>query len=267
MASLSRLLHPRPVLGCRSYSSFFSKPGGGRYFTSAKPPKSVVTASAKKSSREANSASEMAQNNKKEDSSAVVDVQLQPSAVSQTVETDGLRAPTSSSRMEPGNVGRSGDAALGEASKPRASGSLVHPILDEREFKLHQFFALHRPLLHLHDPQSLFRSSPPGPIDLLTPPSVRQTSTTPGLVPGSSLAEMAETPSEADAETARQISRALAINRIGSVVDWENTLRRLGYNVDLEPGRMSVKEQLASESEVALDSTKRKRRKKMKKHK
>lgn len=58
------------------------------------------------------------------------------------------------------------------------------------------------------------------------------------------------------------------MNRAGGVVDWENTLRRLGLDVEEEAERVGSKVQMEKEwQDVLMDSTKRKRRKKMKKHK
>lgn len=75
---------------------------------------------------------------------------------------------------------------------------------------------------------------------------------------------------DADADTARQLTRALTMNIAGGVYDWENTLRELGLDLSLEPTRISTQEQMDRdwhEHEALMDSTKRKRRKKMKKHK
>jgi len=68
-----------------------------------------------------------------------------------------------------------------------------------------------------------------------------------------------ETTPEADADTARLLARTLAMNAVSSAVSWEATLRRLGLNLseDATLGGPSIE----------LDSTKRKRRTKMKKHK
>jgi hypothetical protein len=57
------------------------------------------------------------------------------------------------------------------------------------------------------------------------------------------------------------------MNRARSVIEWEDTLRRLGLDVDNEPERKQTKELMAAEWRIEMDSTKRKRRKKMKKHK
>ena len=76
-----------------------------------------------------------------------------------------------------------------------------------------------------------------------------------------------ETSPEGDAETARQLSRALAVNKAGSTVAWEKALRMLGLDVEMELERVVMREQMEKDWEVMMDSTKRKRRKKMKKHK
>ena len=68
-----------------------------------------------------------------------------------------------------------------------------------------------------------------------------------------------ETTPEADADTARLLARTLAMNAVSSAVSWEATLRRLGLNMIEDPA-------LGGPS-IELDSTQRKRRKKMKKHK
>lgn len=70
---------------------------------------------------------------------------------------------------------------------------------------------------------------------------------------------------EADADTARQLARAMVVNRIGASMAWEGTLKRLG--LDVTEGRADEVRLAEAEFEVLMDSTKRKRRKKMKKHK
>ena len=65
---------------------------------------------------------------------------------------------------------------------------------------------------------------------------------------------------EADADSARQIGRAMVLNRVGNTVDWNGTLARLGLQGEAVPLPCDT-------ARIDLDSTKRKRRKKMKKHK
>jgi hypothetical protein len=66
---------------------------------------------------------------------------------------------------------------------------------------------------------------------------------------------------EADADTAQLLSRTLAMNTMSSMVSWDATLRRLGLN-PIESTALGDQG-----FTVELDSTQRKRRKKMKKHK
>ena len=118
-----------------------------------------------------------------------------------------------------------------------------HPMLSLHDLQLHHFFSLHRPLLLIGRPTAtLFESvhDVPAPHE-----------------PTRSM----DASMEADAETARQLSRCLVINRVGNVVDWESALAKLGYR---DSGIPSLESQLSS---ISMDSTKRKRRKKMKKHK
>lgn len=71
-----------------------------------------------------------------------------------------------------------------------------------------------------------------------------------------------EASADADADAARQLSRALVINRVGNVMNWDAALKRLGSDVMDGVGFVGQKS-----AGVVLDSTKRKRRRKMKKHK
>lgn len=84
-----------------------------------------------------------------------------------------------------------------------------------------------------------------------------------------------EASTEADADAARLLARALVINRVGGTIRWDETMRRLGWKgedskevltmpVDSPRGRSVA---LDGENVVDMDSVKRKRRKKMKKHK
>jgi hypothetical protein len=72
---------------------------------------------------------------------------------------------------------------------------------------------------------------------------------------------------EADAEAARQLSRAMTMSHAGGTVAWEETLRKLGLDVEKQGDRVGLQERMDREYEVVMDSVKRKRRKKMKKHK
>lgn len=76
---------------------------------------------------------------------------------------------------------------------------------------------------------------------------------------------------DGDAEAARQLHHAITVTRAGATVDWEETLKVLGIDVSQEPESVSLQEQCKQWdrewTEMLMDSTKRKRRKKMKKHK
>ncbi|KAI0636692.1 hypothetical protein C8Q77DRAFT_518513 [Trametes polyzona] len=134
----------------------------------------------------------------------------------------------------------------------------VHPRIHPQDLKLHQFFSLHRPLLTLSQPPSaLFESHS----SLFPAPP---TAAPEGAKYGN-LEESAEASPEADADAARQLARAMVVNRIGASLAWEDTLKRLG--LDVTSGRAEEVSMAEAEFELYMDSTKRKRRKKMKKHK
>ncbi|KAJ8473574.1 hypothetical protein ONZ45_g16249 [Pleurotus djamor] len=135
------------------------------------------------------------------------------------------------------------------------------------QFKLHQFFSLHRPLLLLSEPSTLLQTAPTkGPLyaskaapedSLPPPPPIGKYGTVFDDAPVFS--------TEADSETARQLMRSLTLNRAGGAVAWDETLQRLGLVTEVDPHTM---EQMKQDwNDVMMDSTKRKRRKKMKKHK
>ncbi|KAI0261376.1 hypothetical protein BC834DRAFT_845633 [Gloeopeniophorella convolvens] len=219
-----RFLRPIQVPSRRAYS-LFSKPPGGRFFNSSKPPK-VVPASTKQATRvEAGSAN-------------TTDPSQTASAAVSTPD-DALGSSTHST-----------PPVVPPLPAPPASLLASHPPLGAPDLRLHQFFSQHRPLVLAQPVDALFESvsslalgpAPP------TPPAE----------------ELPEATPEADADTARLLARALAMNAVSSSVSWEATLRRLG----LDPAAGREAENAALEGlAVELDSTKRKRRKKMKKHK
>ncbi|KAJ7172256.1 hypothetical protein C8R46DRAFT_142108 [Mycena filopes] len=257
MSAFARFLHPIPAAR-RSYSSFFSKPGGGRYFTSHKPAKPVV-----------------AVNNTKEQPASPPDAADSPPAQS---------GPTGSA---PNPLNPDDTPAMPSVASPPRLPTLVplaavrhpeglptHPMLEPEVFQLHQFFSIHRPLLLLADPTSILRS--PHPAQPLFPRQGYEShSRLPESPVGGSPAAM-ELPVDSDAEAARQLTRALTMTRAGATTSWENTLRRLGMDVDMAAADLRAVEwdqeweDILAEStgqDIRADSTKRKRRKKMKKHK
>ncbi|KIK57638.1 hypothetical protein GYMLUDRAFT_45800 [Collybiopsis luxurians FD-317 M1] len=227
MTSWTRIL--QSPASRRTSSYFSSKAGGGRYFNSTKPLS--APAAPKKSSN--------------------VDRPDSPSNGSGNQAVKATEEPSvvsSSSRRE--TLARSAVTEFAPST---------HPVIGDKDFKLHQFFSLHRPLLLLSNPPSIMYSSPPTSIFSLTsPPSA----------PASSPEISPETAAVSDAEAARTLSRAMTMNRAGATTMWEETLKRIGLDMNLEPERVGLQERLDKElQEVRLDSTKRKKRKKMKKHK
>ncbi|TFK42323.1 hypothetical protein BDQ12DRAFT_676013 [Crucibulum laeve] len=248
----------------RSYSSFFSsKSGGGRYFNSAKPPKTPVVPG--KSAPKSDSASEAAP----QDGAQASDPQnsLRPGNV--TAESQSSSAPSSSSPAS--------SAPNADNSVPHHHNSFAHlihhplqphPMINEKEFKLHQFFSLHRPLLLLSNPPSILES-PPANVSLFSSVAEqKQQQQQQNKQQASPFEEALDSSVDADAEAARQLTRAYTINKAGATMAWEDTLRRLGVDVTQDADRIGLQEQWNREwQEVMLDSTKRKRRKKMRKHK
>jgi hypothetical protein len=142
-----------------------------------------------------------------------------------------------------------------------------HPAMSPEDYKLHQFFSLHRPLLLHAQPTSAIFESPPQPLHLFAHPlSEGEVPRRPAYL--NTLEEPPEASPEADADAARHLARALVMNRVGSNLSWENTLTKLGLDGNTEEGRAQLAKEWAREWEIIhADSVKRKRKKKMKKHK
>ena len=249
MSAFARLLHA--PASHRTYSSFFfSKSGGGRYVNSARKSPTVTL-----------------KNNTNAD----------PSEVQKESGSGNKNAGASQNPITDSWQSSSGSASKDESSKTitssttdisnpfaELSNSLVPQlIITPKDLQTHQFFSLHRPLLLISQPTSIFRPVSPNYsiLDALLPPP---------LAPQNPLGfDPALEPSiDADAEAARQLTRALTMNKAGATVSWENTLKLLGLDVAQEVDRVNLQQQFDKEwREVMMDSTKRKRRKKMKKHK
>ncbi|KAG7092636.1 hypothetical protein E1B28_008978 [Marasmius oreades] len=265
MSSLTRFFHKfHTTRNIRAYSSFFSsKPGGGRYFNPAKPPK-VVPAASKRNNKpavdQATASPDTADDISTSNFSSGEHQHNHSSANNQTVEHDGNAVPKSDSTS----------TFTHSTTLPRGNTpSYPHPMIGDKDFKLHQFFSLHRPLLLLSNPSSVLAGPPPGTsIFSRSAPPPQETAnllSKSAVVPEDILSEVSY---EADAETARTLTRAMTIARLGSVVDWEATMQRLGLESHSESERAELKERLDKEyRDVVMDSVKRKRRKKMKKHK
>ncbi|KAF9484679.1 hypothetical protein BDN70DRAFT_83219 [Pholiota conissans] len=260
MSALSRFLN-LPA-SRRTYSSYFSsKSGGGRYFNSAKAPKVAVVAP------NANSTNANAKN----ESSASADSQQQQDGTTQASASSGSlgesQAP-SGSVSSPASEGVNSTVSNSSSDFSSASQLYVPPLsITAKDFKMHHFFSLHRPLLLLNEPASIFRGVAPNQPLFPSPPAPAFDAHT--HHPGLGLGETPYDPFvDADAEAARQLTRALTMARAESALSWEKTLKHLGLDVTKDADRVGLQERFEKDWEdVLMDSTKRKRRKKMKKHK
>ena len=130
--------------------------------------------------------------------------------------------------------------------------------MNPHDLKLHQFFSLHRPLLSIGYPGSSIFDTSSQPFAF--PPETRAETAHSGTID-----DPPEASPESDADAARQLARALVVNKVGSAMQWEEALRKLGLD---ETTRRAEEVSLAeAEFDMYMDSTKRKRRRKMKKHK
>jgi hypothetical protein len=218
---------PLPA-GRRAYSFFSSKSGGGRYFNSAKPSVAAGTKPA---------------------AAADAGKGLAKDVTTETATVPAAPAPSVPLAPQP---------LVWRALPGSAPPVHFHPPLGAPDCRLHQFFALDRPLLGLAQPASaLFERAP-------VPFAPRAWADADVEVAAAPLEPMEPSP-EADADVARQLARTLVMNRLGGTVSFDAALRKLG--LDLSEGRERVEEMDLSDLAIHLDSVKRKRRKKMKKHK
>jgi hypothetical protein len=238
-----RLLRPPSTASTRAYSVFSSKSGGGRYFNSSKPPNKIVAPANRPDVPKTDASSA---------SSDIADQQQQQQQ--QPIVPSALGAPDLPHVLQSSSSSSPSDSPthIGLASLFSAP---AYPPLNPIDLRLHQFFSLHRPL-HLHQPSSsLFQRAETlalGP----TPEPVPEATAKPLL-----LDDPPETTPEADADAARQLARALALQHIGAAASWDETLRRIG--IDPTQGL----EDPPPSFNILLDSVKRKRKSKMKKHK
>ena len=237
MAPFARLFPPVAV-GRRSYSFFSSKSGGGRFFNPPKAPKVINSATTTTRSTQQTT-------NTSKHQTTTGDPAITASNAEHTDGSEQIAQSAKPARLDTPECETPSTAA--NPSSTLNPSHLSHPMLKPHEFKLHNFFALHRPCLLLNQPTSaLFESAqtaaPSAPaVDTIDNPP--------------------EASADADADAARQLSRALVINRVGGMVDWEAALQRLGTSI------LDSAVPAESSAGVELDSTKRKRRRKMKKHK
>ncbi|KAI0086189.1 hypothetical protein BDY19DRAFT_961793 [Irpex rosettiformis] len=228
MSSFSSILRPLPAVR-RAYS-VYTKPGGGRFFNAAK------------------SLTQSSSTNKTEVDATGTTSSTEPTTPGGIVEESKPSPPN----VESKSTFASSPVGVNFAPFP------VHPLVNPQDLKLHQFFSLHRPLLTLSQPvSSVFE---PSTMPFTYPPALGAEAAGHGVID-----EPPETSPESDADAARQLARALVSSRVGAALSWQETLKKLG----LDESKVHAQEVSQAEAEfnVYLDSTKRKRRRKMKKHK
>jgi len=274
----NRILQPVPTTR-RAYSSFFSSKPGGRFFNSTKPPKTVVNAGKSKpdnahptdggvngtgTAHNGSGSSKLKTATGEESSSARSCVSVTNSAAARD------RPPPQTSHSASANSTMSSpllSTSLQSASNSEQFMFSRHPIMSPEDYRLHQFFSLHRPLLLHAQPASALFESPPQLLHLsASPPSKDEVPRRPVYL--GTLDDPPEASPEADADAARQLARALVIHRVGGAISWEDTLTKLGLDGNTKEGKVELAKEWAREWEtIYADSVKRKRKKKMKKHK
>ncbi|KAF8969714.1 hypothetical protein BDZ97DRAFT_1794796 [Flammula alnicola] len=263
MSAFSRLLY-LPA-SRRTYSSYFSsKSGGGRYFNSAKSPKGGVVAPNNNAKNDPSS--EVQQDGVQGASANANAVSSSPIGDPQSSSSASTAAPSSSvtGTSESSSSGNAQSTNLSDAFAEFSKNHIPQLAINPKDFKMHQFFSLHRPLLLINQPASIFRPVPPDhPIFSPLQPEAEESNQQ-----KFGLDAPLDPFVDADAEAARQLTRALTMTKAGSTLAWEDTLKHLGLDVSKDADRINLQQQFDKEwEEILLDSTKRKRRKKMKKHK
>ncbi|EIW84934.1 hypothetical protein CONPUDRAFT_141735 [Coniophora puteana RWD-64-598 SS2] len=271
MSLLPRLARPS-FIQRRAYSSYFSSKtgggggGGGRYFTSAKPPKPVVSG---RGGAKVESSSSPASKN---DASGSPTSQSNdsPNTAQTGASEETAKVPTTLSSSD--GPTRAATASASKTSSPPMSHQpqqLVippHISLSMNDLKTHQFFSLHRPMLLLQQPTSMVFDSPDPSIPLFGN-SPKEQKLAQDLHSSSLFGEIPESSVESDADTARQLAHSMVLNRVGNAMSWQETLQRLGLDSAQSADTISAKESAEEWITIHADSTRRKKRTKMKKHK
>lgn len=239
MSRFARLFPSAAAQPRRSYSIFSSRSGSGRYFNSAKPSK-VITSTTK-----SGQSSSSGTNAKPEPIDKLAEDGQSPTQ-EQQIATD-----PSQSFATPATAMNDSFNSMASSSRPAVPTleTPPHLTLKPNDLNLHRFFALHRPCLLLNQPASALFEPVKANTNSIIPPSPLGTIDDPPVASP-----------EADSDAARQLSRSLVMSRVGNTVDWEHALARLGL------GEAKLLD-MPTSSNVTMDSVKRKRRKKMKKHK
>lgn len=250
----------------RSYSFFSSKSGSRSIGASTKPPRSVTGPAASKGSSSTASSNPNSNNNTSNDEDG--------SASSLTSSEDASSANSTTTASSGSSVD-----PIAQSSPFQPPFQPHHPALSPNDLKLHQFFSLHRPLFLSQPSSSLFESSSTLrlPNSASTPSTGYSSAQVEAEQSSGAFEDPPEASAEADADAARLLARALVINRVGGTIRWDETMRRLGWkgadskevltmSVEMVGGTSSGAD-MEGENVVDMDSVKRKRRKKMKKHK
>ncbi|KAI0345352.1 hypothetical protein BDW22DRAFT_1022353 [Trametopsis cervina] len=236
--SASSLMPPlpsfiRPLPAVRRAYSVYTKPGGGRFFNAAKQLAQTNNS-----------------NKSEHDGSAAASTEpVTPGSIMEDADPKSANVPA---RADSKTAFASRTVGVNLTPLP------VHPPVNPQDLKLHQFFSLYRPLLTISQPTSSIFESTTSPF--LYPPAADADAARRGIID-----EPPEASPESDADAARVLARALVSSRVGAALSWQDTLRRLG--LDESKGHAEEVQQAQVEFDMYMDSTRRKRRKKMKKHK
>jgi len=295
----SRLLaRKRPVITPqRTYSFFWSKSGTARNFTSNKLPKVAsgsqpqqqvqgATNNQPGSSTTTTTTSAAAVANEPKRPELLASTDHEPADTKTPPAPEPLPAASSPERSLTPPSSSVLSPVLPPVSFPQTAEDLEQLLSPSRDtVALHSFFSLHRPmvLLPVHPaPASLFSalsSSSPEPLEDDPPPILGLNSKEPQVlmatgelispgIPAQLKREQEENQRqqaameecEREAEAARWLTRSLFVHRVGGAMQWAEQLKAWGE------AQSSVVVQ-AVEHQVRMDSTKRKRKKKMSKHK
>ncbi|KAG6335206.1 hypothetical protein ID866_3877 [Astraeus odoratus] len=239
-------------------SLFPRLPGGGRYFNSAKPPKPVVPAGRANVDSTSGAVTPAESNSSSKNDNLKASGDDEPS-------TQSLSSSTNPSDTSP-SVPRSVPSSSPSPSPFRGDVQITsHPSVTAKEFKLHQFFSLHRPLLLLSQPPSTIFETVDPSVSLF-PTSSSQLN--PHSASLTTIDDPPESSPEADVDAARLLAHTLVVNRVGATMAWQDALSRLGLIKESTVSDLTLAKESAQEwVSIHADSTRRKKRKKMKKHK
>ena len=284
----------------RAFSFFSSKSGGGGDGSGNKYKYFTANSSSSRRSSPPNGANENGGNGGAASSKPKMDGHTTTTATAtaatvgaaSATETANPTSNTTAKSQPPEDVKKKGDSPPTATVSPPPSPSTsnpatsdppwttnwqpqpVHAPLTANDLNLHSFFSVHRPLLLLSQPSSsIFESW--SDLQLPNPPdsdASRHRSLL-NQLGGINLEDPPEATPEEDAVAARLLNRALVVNRLGGAVSWEETLAKLGdveermSLAEMGMGAHAVVDVSMSGFDAYMDSTKRKRRKKMKTHK